>query len=67
MIDEDCSLDNMEILILRAVMHKNSSVTLSDMLDSTLEFALKVNEFIDIQEAIEMQQHKDAESEMKQR
>lgn len=61
-IEEDSSLSNMEFLVLRPTQSKHSSVTLSDMLDCTLEMALKVNEYIDIKDSVEEQQHKDVEA-----
>jgi hypothetical protein len=61
-IEEQSSLTNMEFLVLRPTQSKHSSVTLTDMLECTLEMALKVNEYIDIKDSVEEQQYKDAEN-----
>lgn len=61
-IDRDTSLEQMELLVFRPVFTENSSVTLSDLLNSTLEFTLKVNEYLDIKEVIEEQHRKEFES-----
>lgn len=63
-IEKDSSLSNLEFLVLRPTQSKYSSVTLNDMLENTLSWALKVNEYIDIKDSVEEQQHKDAEQEM---
>lgn len=61
-IEEESSLSNMEFLVLRPTQSKHSSVTLTDMLECTLEMALKVNEYIDIKDSVEEQQYKDADN-----
>lgn len=61
-IDRDTSLEQMELLVFRPVFAEHSSVTLSDLLNNTLEFTLKVNEFIDIKEVIEEQHSKELEA-----
>lgn len=60
-IDRDTSLEQMELLVFRPVFAEHSSVTLTDLLNSTLEFTLKVNEFLDIKESIEEEHHKEQE------
>lgn len=64
-IDRDTSLEQMELLVFRPVFAEHSSVTLSDLLESTLEFTLKVNEFLDIKECIEERLHKEMEDAQK--
>lgn len=64
-IDRDTSLEQMELLVFRPVFAEHSSVTLTDLLNNTLEFTLKVNEFLDIKEVLEEQHHKEAEAEQK--
>lgn len=64
-IDRDTSLEQMELLVFRPVFAEHSSVTLSDLLESTLEFTLKVNEFLDIKETIEEHHHKEMEAAQK--
>lgn len=64
-IDRDTSLEQMELLVFRPVFAEHSSVTLTDLLNSTLEFTLKVNEFLDIKEVIELELQKESEAEQK--
>ena len=61
-IDRNTSLEQMELLVFRPVFTENSSVTLSDLLNSTLEFTLKVNEYLDIKEVIEEQYRKESDA-----
>jgi len=64
-IDRDTSIESMELYVFRPVFSEKSSVTLTDMLNSTLDFALKINEYLDIMETIEEQQHKEMEAAQK--
>ncbi|QDP66597.1 MAG: hypothetical protein Tp1111DCM1126091_103 [Prokaryotic dsDNA virus sp.] len=64
-IDRDTSLEQMELLVFRPVFAEHSSVTLTDLLNSTLEFTLKVNEFLDIKESIEEEHSKEMEAAQK--
>lgn len=64
-IDRDTSLEQMELLVFRPVFAEHSSVTLTDLLNSTLEFTLKVNEFLDIKESIELELEEEAKIEQK--
>lgn len=64
-IDESTSLEQMELLVFRPVFAEHSSVTLTDLLSNTLEFTLKVNEFLDIKESLEEQHSKEMEAEQK--
>lgn len=61
-IDRDTSIEWMELYVFRPVFSEHSSVTLTDMLNSTFDFALKVNEYLDIRDIIQEEQHKEMES-----
>jgi len=61
-IDDDTSIEMMELFVFRPVFSEKSSVNLTDMLNSTLDFALKVNEYLDIVEVLEEEQHKEMEA-----
>lgn len=52
----------MELLVFRPVFSEHSSVTLDDMLHCTLDFALKVNEYLDIRDVIQEEQMKEQEA-----
>lgn len=47
---------------MRPVFSKDSSTTLNDMMNCTLDFALKVNEYLDIKESLEEEYEKEAQS-----
>jgi len=61
-IDEETSIESMELLVFRPVFSEHSSVTLDDMLRCTLDFALKVNEYLDIRDVIQEEQMKEQEA-----
>jgi hypothetical protein len=63
-IDEQTSITGLELLVLRPVFKEGCSVTLTDMLDHCdLEFAMKVNEYVDILESFEDVDRKKMEAE----
>ena len=64
-IDEDTSIESMELLVFRPVFSEHSSASLNDMLNCTLDFALKVNEYLDIRDVIQEEQHKEIEASQK--
>ena len=61
-IDEDTSIESMELLVFRPVFSEHSSASLNDMLSCTLDFALKVNEYLDIRDVIQEQQMQEHEA-----
>lgn len=61
-IDRKTSIEPMELYVFRPVFHEKSSVTLQDMLGSTLDFALKVNEYLDIIDVLEEEQRLEMEA-----
>lgn len=61
-IDEETSIESMELYVFRPVFSEHSSVTLDDMLNCTLDFALKVNEYLDIRDVIQEEQYKEMEA-----
>ncbi len=61
-IDEETSIESMELYVFRPVFSEHSSVTLDDMLNCTLDFALKVNEYLDIRDVIQEEHSKELEA-----
>lgn len=64
-IDKETSIESMELYVFRPVFSEHSSVTLDDMLNCTLEWALKVNEYLDIRDSIQEEQHSEMEAAQK--
>lgn len=61
-IEKETSITNMEMLVFRPVNHRHCTATLSCMLNSSLEWALKMNEYLDIQDAVEEHHRKEQEN-----
>ncbi len=64
-IDKNTSIESMELLVFRPVFSEHSSASLNDMLSCTLDFALKVNEYLDIRDSITEEQAKEHEAAQK--
>ena len=58
-------MNNMDMLVMRPLFNKDCSASLEELLDADLDTVLKINEFIDIKDSVEYQNHKDAESQSK--
>lgn len=64
-VEEQSSLNNMDMLVMRPLFNKDCSASLDDLMSADLDTILKINEFIDIKDSVEYQNHKDAENQSK--
>lgn len=65
-IEEESSLTWMEYLVISPTQRKESSVTLTDMLDCDLDMALKIKEYIDITDSVMELEYDEAQKQMEQ-
>jgi hypothetical protein len=64
-IEDQSSLNNMDMLVMRPLFNKECSASLDDLMNCDLDTILKINEFIDIKDSVEYQNHKDSENQNK--